>query len=265
MGTRTVAVLCGLMGPMLVTPALADGGDSKLADKLSNPISDLISVPFQFNYDCCFGPKHGGRILLNIQPVVPFAINNDWNLIVRTITPVIDQEETVPGGGSHFGLGDITQTFFFSPNPDPGGIIWGAGPVFLWPAATDPTIGSGKWGAGPSVVMLQQKNGWTYGFLANHIWSYGGQQDRANVNSTFLQPFVGYTWPDTTGITLNSESSYDWTREQWSTPLNLMLSHIYKLGTQPVSFQGGVRWYPTTFDEGPRWGLRLNIVFLFPS
>ena len=113
--------------------------------------------------------------------------------------------------------------------------------------------------------MLQQKSGWTYGFLANHIWSYSGQQDRANVDSTFLQPFVGYTWPDTTGITLNSESSYDWTREQWSVPLNLLLSHIYKLGTQPVSFQGGVRWYPTTFDEGPRWGLRLNIVFLFPS
>lgn len=265
MTRHRLARFWGLAGLAFAAPVLADEDASKLAEKLSNPVSSLISVPFQFNYDCCFGPRNGGRVLLNIQPVVPFGISDNWNSIVRTITPVIDQEETVPGAGSHFGLGDITQTFFFSPNPDPGGIIWAAGPVFLWPTATDPAIGSRKWGAGPSIVVLKQESGWTYGILANHIWSYSGEHERANVNSTFLQPFLSYTWPDTTGVTLNTESTYDWTQKAWSVPLNLSLSHIYKLGTQPISFQGGVRWYPATFDDGPRWGLRFNVVFLFPA
>jgi hypothetical protein len=262
---RHLACFWGLAGLAFAAPALADEDASKLAEKLNNPVSSLISVPFQFNYDCCFGPRDGGRVQLNIQPVIPFAISNDWNVIVRTITPVIDQEETVPGAGSHFGIGDITQTFFFSPNPDPGGIIWAAGPVFLWPTATDPDIGSRKWGAGPSIIVLQQKSGWTYGILANHIWSYSREHERANVNSTFLQPFLNYTWPDSTGIGLNSESTYDWTRQQWSVPLNLSLSHIYKLDTQPISVAGGVRWYPATFADGPRWGLRFNVTLLLPG
>jgi hypothetical protein len=249
---------------LLAQPAFAQD-EGKLADKLSNPVSDLISVPFQFNYDCCFGPRDGGRVVLNVQPVIPFKLTEDWNLIVRTITPFVEQEETVPGGGSHFGLGDITQTFFFAPSHASSGIIWGVGPVFLWPTATDTTLGARKWGAGPSAIVLKQQDGWTFGILANHIWSYSGERTRPNVSNTFLQPFVGYTWPDTTGLSVNAESTYDWTREEWSVPLNLQLSHIFKLGSQPVSLQGGVRWYPATFDDGPRWGLRFNAVFLFPG
>ncbi|HEY8948135.1 MAG TPA: hypothetical protein VIM56_04545 [Rhizomicrobium sp.] len=239
--------------------------ESDLANKLSNPVSDLISVPLQFNYDCCAGPKDGDRITLNIQPVVPFHISNDWNLIVRTILPVIDQQETFAGQGDHFGLGDTTQSFFFSPNPAPGGIIWGVGPAFLWPTGTDSTVGSGKWGLGPTLVALKQSHGWTYGILANHIWSYGGQRDRPNISNTFLQPFVGYTWPDTTGITFNTESTYNWESEQWTVPLNLVVSHIYKFGSQPISFQLGARYYASTVSDGSRWGARFAVVFLFPG
>ncbi len=144
MTRHRLARFWGLAGLAFAAPVLADEDASKLAEKLSNPVSSLISVPFQFNYDCCFGPRNGGRVLLNNQPVLTFVNSDNWNLIGRTITPIIDQEETVPGAGAHFGIGDITQTFFFSPDPEPGGIIWGAGPVnFLWPAATDPaSVGS---------------------------------------------------------------------------------------------------------------------------
>lgn len=240
--------------------------DSELANKLSNPVSNLISVPFQFNYDCCAGPKNGDRITLNIQPVVPFSISDNWNLIVRTIVPVVDQQETFAGQGDHFGLGDTTQSLFFSPNPGPGGIIWAIGPAFLWPTGTDSTVGSRKWGAGPTGLILKQQNGWTYGMLANHIWSYGGEHDHPNISSTFLQPFVGYTWPDTTGITLNTETTYDWERDHWTVPLNLMVSHIYKFGSQRVSFQLGGRYYASTAaPDGARWGARFAVVFLFPG
>ena len=249
---------------MLASSALADD-QNELAEKLSNPISSLISLPFQFNYDCCYGPDSGHRMTLNIQPVVPFKLNDDWSLIVRTILPVVEQSETSIGDGDHFGLSDTTQSFFFSPNPAPGGWIWGAGPAFLWPTATASALGSGKWGAGPTAVLLKQDAGWTYGILANHIWSYAGDGDRTSVSNTFLQPFVGFTWRDTTSLTFNTESTYNWTAEQWTVPLNLTLGHIFKFGAQPISFQFGLRYYAAAPVDTASWGARFNIVFLFPE
>lgn len=245
--------------------ARAEDNSADLATKLANPVASLISVPFQFNYDCCAGPANGNRVTLNIQPVVPLALNADWNLIVRTIVPVIAQQATFDGLGDAVGLGNTTQSFFFSPNPSPGGITWALGPAFLWPTVTDETFGARKWGAGPTGLILKQAAGWTYGVLANHIWSYAGENSRPNISSTFVQPFVGYTWPDSTGLTLTSESTYDWSHDQWTVPLNLVLSHIFKFGAQPVSFQFGARYYPVRGDSAASWGARLAIIFLFPK
>jgi hypothetical protein len=259
----------------LVAPALAvataslaapaPGGDAELAKQLSNPVSSLISVPFQFNYDCCYGPEDGARFTLNIQPVIPINLNPDWTLIIRTILPVISQQQTVAGMGNHFGLGDTVQSFFFSPTPKPGGVIWGVGPAIYWPTASSTYLGPRKWGAGPTAVVLKQQSRWTGGILANHIWSFGGESETPDVNSTFLQPFLNYTWPDTTGITLNTESSYNWETDQWSVPINLTLSRIFRFGTQPVSFQIDGRYYALTPIDGPRWGARFAVVFLFPA
>jgi hypothetical protein len=165
-------------------------------------------------------------------------------------------------------LGDTTQSFFFSPRNTPGGVTWGVGPAFLWPTGTDPLIDSGKWGVGPTFVILKQQSGWTYGVLMNHIWSYadaGGPNDRPEVNRTFLQPFLAYTWKDSTTLTLNTESTYNWTANEWTVPLNLDISHVYKFGKQPVSLDVGGRWYADTPEGGPNWGLRAVVTFLFPT
>jgi hypothetical protein len=173
------------------------GQDADLAKQLSNPIESLISVPFQFNYDSGYGPNDGNKTVLNIQPVIPISLNADWNLISRTIVPVVSQNDIAGNSGHQFGLGDTLQSFFFSPaQPTSGGIIWGAGPAFLLPTATDPLLGGEKWGAGPTVVALKQDGPWTYGMLANHIWSFAGDHSRDDVSSSFLQPFVSYTTPD---------------------------------------------------------------------
>lgn len=236
-----------------------------LAKKLANPISSLISVPFQNTYSCCYGPENAGRYLLNIQPVVPFTLNEDWNLIMRTIMPLVYQQAPAPNLASKFGLGDVVQSFFLSPRQEQDGITWGVGPVFLWPTATSSLLGSQKWGAGPTAVVLQQKHDWTIGALANHIWSYAGNSSRDTVSATLLQPFISYTFPNTVAIALSSESSYDWTQQQWSVPIDLGISKVFRFDQQHVSLGLTGQYYAQKPDFGPDWGLRLTATFLFPK
>ncbi|WP_265594147.1 transporter [Haloferula sp. BvORR071] len=256
-------IQCSLLALASVLPLRAE--DADLAKKLSNPVADLISVPLQGNLDFGLGPGGGTKFTLNIQPVIPISLNEDWNVISRTILPVIDQEGISYGGvDDEFGLGDITQSFFFSPKKGEP-FIWGIGPAFLIPTATDSSLGLEKWGVGPTVVILKQQHGWTYGALANHLWDFAGDDDRASVNATFIQPFVSYTTPQATTFTLNLESTYDWQREQWNVPANFVVSQLMKIGGHPVQFFGGARYYLERPDSGAEWGLRFGVTFLFPK
>jgi len=243
-------------------------GAQNLAKKLSNPVASLISVPLQFNYDQNIGPaRDGDKYLLNIQPVIPVSISSDWNMISRTILPVASQHEVAPGTGSQTGLGDVTQSLFFSPKaPASGGWIWGAGPVLLLPTATDRLLGTGKWGAGPTFVVLRQQGAWTYGMLFNHIWSVGGQSNRTAVSSSFVQPFFSYNTPSAWTFTLQTESTYDWKHSQWSVPINMVAAKLMKFGHQPVQFLLGARYWDHATDNGPHgWAMRAGVVFLFPT
>jgi hypothetical protein len=239
----------------------------ELAKKLANPVAALISVPFQFNWDQKIGPADDGtRYLLNVQPVVPVTLNDDWNLISRTIVPVVSQRHIFPGAGSQSGLGDTVQSVFFSPKEPVDGLTWGAGPVLLLPTGTDTLLSGRKWGLGPTGVVLKQAGPWTYGALANHIWSVAGSNSRADINATFVQPFVSYTTPDAVTYTLNTESTYDWEGRQWSVPVNALVSKVTKLGDQLVSFGGGVRYWADSPDAGAKgFGLRVVVTLLFPS
>jgi hypothetical protein len=180
-----------------------------LAKQLTNPVAALISVPFQLNYDDGIGPVDAGeRWLLNIQPVVPISIGENWNLISRTILPVVWQDDIYPGAGHQSGLGDVVQSLFLSPKlPTASGWILGVGPVFLLPTGSDELLTGDKWGAGPTGVALKQQGPWTYGALVNHIWSFAGSDDRQDVSTSFLQPFLSYTTPQAWTFTLQTEST----------------------------------------------------------
>lgn len=250
-----------------VMPACADitaDNDPGLAQELTNPIADLVTLPIQINFDDDVGPGKGNKITTNVQPVIPFDAGENWNLLTRTIVPVIHQDDVVPGKGSQFGLGDINLSLFFSPKtPGAGGLIWGAGPVFLLPTATDSLLGAKKWGAGPTAVALVLRGPWTVGALANHVWSFAGDGDREDISNTFVQPFVAYTWPSAWTASVQTESSYNWKSEQWSVPVNMALSRLVKFGRLPVSLQGGVGYWAESPDNGPegfRFRLQANIV-----
>lgn len=257
-------VLLALALVLVPSTLRAQSDADELAKALANPVAALISVPFQLNYDDGLGDD-GERWTLNIQPVVPVSISQDWNLISRTILPLMTQDDVV-GDDSQSGLGDTVQSIFFSPKqPTASGWIWGLGPALLVPTATDHLLGSEKWGIGPTGVALRQTDsGWTCGLLANHIVSFAGHDDRSDVKATFLQPFLTRALGNGQTLALNLESTYDWESEKWNVPMNLVYTRVTKLGGQMISWGGGGRIYLDSPPGGADWGLRFMLTLLYP-
>jgi hypothetical protein len=257
------------------TPAAAVNSDA-LRNAAQNPVASLISVPVQENWNFGIGPANRTQNVLNIQPVIPISLSKDWNLITRWITPVIFQPVPVPqppGPPSQqtgvYGLGDLNPSFFLSPKKSK--VIWGVGPTFVLPTATNTTyLGQGKFSVGPSVVVLVQPPHWTIGFLANNYWSVAGHsdQDKPAVNQFLLQWFANYNmkkgWYVTSGpiITANWRAT---SGNVWTVPFGGGVGRIMKLGFQPVNITAqfyGNAVHPTGASP---WTMKLQIAFLFPK
>ena len=241
---------------------------TELAKKLANPVAALISVPVQYNYDKNYGPEDDGYVnLVNVQPVIPFRMNDEWNIITRTIIPYKDQHDIPMKDMEEAGLGDITASQFFSPKaPTAGGLIWGVGPVELLPTASHDVLGGEQWGLGPTAVALKQMGGWTIGFLTSHIWSLGGEDTRSNINLTSIQPIFSYVTKTKTTLGVTTESSYDWEENHWSVPVIAQVSQLFKIGPQILQFSLGGKYWAASPDNGPEgWGMRVQLTFLFPK
>lgn len=267
-----VMVLFSILG---TASTYAQGSDAGLAQQLTNPLANLISVPVQTNYDDGYGTGNGHKVFTNVQPVIPIELNQNWNMISRTIIPIVwDQKDVSPlaPSGHQSGFGDITQSLFFSPSQAKpvgslGNMVWGVGPVFTLPTGnSDPLLGSGKWGLGPTAVLFLMKGQWSYGALTNHVWDVAGKSSRADVNATFLQPFLSYTTKTAWTYTVNTESLYNWETEQWSVPINATISKLTSIGQQKVSLSAGLRYWADSPTGGPDdLGFRAQITFLYPK
>lgn len=258
---KRTTILIAIFTMVLAAESARAQSDADLAKKLNNPLAAMISVPFQLNYD---EYRSGEKYVLNIQPVAPVELSPNWNLISRTIMPLVAQDDVVPGSSQN-GLGDILQSFFFVPVSS-GKTTWGVGPVALLPSGSEPELSARKWGLGPTAIILKQEGGWTFGALANHIWSVAGHKDRADVSSTFVQPFLAHTTKNAWTFTLNTESTYDWDHEQWSVPVIAVVSKLVRFGDQRASIGGGLRYWAESPDGGPQdLGVRVVVTFLFPK
>ena len=254
---------------MSLTMVTAEANDTDLAhnadlaQELTNPIADLMTIPIQMTYDQNIGPVDGGsKLQTNIQPVIPFDVSENWNLLTRTIVPVVKQDEIFPNSGSQFGLGDTSLSLFFSPKKAVNGVVWGVGPILLLPTATDDLLGAKKWGAGPAVIAVAMLGNWTLGGLANHVWSVGGSGNQ-DISNTFIQPFAAYTWESAWTVSAQAESTYNWESEEWAVPVTMAVAKLVWFGKLPVSLQAGAGYHVASTTNGPegmRYRLQANIV-----
>jgi hypothetical protein len=260
--------------PPETKPTAADDTDEatlELARRAQNPISSLISVPIQFNSNFGVGPNDSTTYTVNIQPVVPVALNENLTLVNRAIIPISFVPNSVfpPGlaNGAELGLGDINYQMFFVPATEPGELIWGVGPTFTFPTATEDRMGTGKWLAGANAVALMIKGRWVTGALVNQQWSVAGNSARPDVSFMTLQPFVTRNFDKGWFVSSSPILSSNWNAEsgeQWTVPVGGGFGRIFPIGDQQVnvSLQGfGNVVKPS---NGPDWSLRFTFTLLFP-
>jgi hypothetical protein len=245
----------------------ADAETEKLQKDTQNPVASLISVPIQNNTNFNIGPANRTQDVLNIQPVIPIGISEDWNLIIRWITPVISQPLPTQKNVGFFGFGDMVPSFFLSPSK-PGALIWGFGPVFQLPTATSYYTGQGKFGMGPSLVLLTQPGRWTIGALVNNIWSIGGPKDRRPVNQFLMQYFINYNLDRGWYLGTAPIVTADWKApkaDRWVVPVGGGVGRICRLGTVPLNIQAMFFGNAVRPPGTSPWGIRLQVALLFPK
>lgn len=270
MQRRAVQVVAGTLSTTLaIASANAEMSAEELAKLAQNPVGNLISVPFQNNTNLNFGPEKGTQNILNIQPVIPIEVTPDWNVITRTILPVIWNPSLGPNDPSTSGIGDTTFTAFLSP-AKPGDWIWGAGPVFQLPTNSNAELGNKNWGLGPSAVVLHLEKGnpWVYGVLANNVWSLSGNKQGGSYNTGLIQPFVNYNFPGGLYLVSAPILTVDWNApggQKWTVPLGGGIGKIFHLGKLPVNTQFSGYWNVVHPDNGANWQIRAQVQFMFPK
>lgn len=266
MANRLLCALLLVALPMSLSAQDEAGSNEKsLAKAAQNPVGALISLPFQNNTNFDVGPADRTQNILNIQPVWPISIAEKWNLITRTIIPVISQP--APGSDRTNGLGDVNFTGFISPS-EPGKWIWGVGPALVFPTATDEVLGAEKWSIGPSVVVLTMPGPWVLGSLLSNTWSVAGSDDRADVNQFLWQYFINYNypsgfyWTSAPIITANWEAA---SGQQWTVPFGGGFGKLFKIGKRPVNASIQGFYNVEKPDSGGDWTLRIQVQLLFPK
>jgi hypothetical protein len=267
--TRWAVAVLASAGLLVAAPVHAEMSAEELAKLAQNPVGNLISVPFQNNTNYNVGPLNGNQNILNIQPVIPVEISPEWNIITRTIVPVISQPKLSQDSERKNGIGDTVFSAFLSP-ARPGHWIWGVGPVVQLPTNTSDELGNKNWGLGPTFVVLHLDHGdpWVYGVLANNIWSLSSSKQGGSYNNGLIQPFVNYNFKGGFYLVSGPILTVDWkadSGQQWTVPLGGGIGKIFHLGKLPVNTTLQAYYNVVHPDNGANWQLRAQVQFMFPK
>ena len=236
--------------------------DQELAKSAHNPFEDFVKIPIESTTGFQVGHNHNAGDSLNIEPLVPFSLNSDWDLIVQPNLTVTYQ----PSPHEQFGLQDLQTSFFLTPH-NATTWLWGMGPIFQFPTATSEALGTGRWSAGPTAAVVYSEGPWFNGILAYQLMSFAGNRNRGSVNQTFLEPDVSYNFESGWYVQCEPSITYDWTAEAsnaWTTPMGADVGKAFKLGSQALSLQVGAYDLVKRPDGAPQWIARVSATFLFP-
>jgi hypothetical protein len=262
-----LVALVVLLGSPITGWAVDEESDSELAKKTQNPVADLITIPFQNNMNVGNGPNHRTQNILNFQPVIPLSLNSDWNLITRTIMPIVKQPKLLTASEDTWDIGDVNFTGFFSP-AKPSPFIWGVGPSIQLPTGTDDAVGTRQWAAGPSVVGLTMQGPWVVGALFQQTWGFAGNSDRRSQSAFLTQYFINYNLPDAWYLTTSPIITADWEAikgNKWTVPVGGGFGKVFRIGKLP--FNANLSAYSNVIrpDPGADWTLRMQIALLLPK
>jgi hypothetical protein len=273
---KQATAVIGLLaiGATFAAPVRAEMSAEELAKISQNPVGNMISLPFQNNTNFNAGPLKGTQNVLNIQPVIPISVNEDWNIITRTIMPVISQpaftnQSPAVGDERVNGIGDIVMSAFLSP-ATPGGLIWGLGPIIQFPTNSSAELGNKNWGLGPSLVVLKldKESPWVYGALANNIWSLSGNKQGGSYNNGLIQPFVNYNFGDGVYVVSAPIITVDWkadSGQQWTVPIGGGVGKMLHFGKLPVNTSIQAYYNVARPDDASNWSVRAVVQLMFPK
>jgi hypothetical protein len=277
---KSFAFMCAIALATVVQAqeeSAANKSGDDLRSAVQNPISSLISLPFKLSFDN--GADNGDAEFLNIQPVVPVTVGG-WNLVNRAIVPLVNAPGGIPGlpnnpgigstteTGKVFGLGDINYSLFLNPVETKMPFIWGAGASITLDTATDDRLGSGKWSAGPTAIMLVQPGWGTYGGLVRQLWSFAGDDARQDVNNMLLEPFVNYNLEGGWYLLTDSVITVNWdapSDQAVTLPLGGGAGKLFLVGDQPMQARVEAYYNVIKPDAGPNWTIGATIQWLFPK
>lgn len=238
-----------------------DKTEGQLAAAAQNPLASMVSLPFQNN--TTFGGMNGDAInVLNVQPVYPVSISSDWNLITRTVLPIVS---TPVNGSQQNGLGDTTFTGWFSPTQSVNNITWGVGPVAYLPTATRTALGTNQWGGGLSAVGVWIDGPWVAGGLVNNVWGIG---DSGQLNTFLFQYFINYNLPEGWYLVSAPILTANWNADsnnRWTVPFGGGAGKLFRIGKQPVNLNGQFYYNVVKPESYGHWTMRIQLQFMFPK
>jgi hypothetical protein len=242
--------------------------DEELIQQLANPLAALLSVPVMNSFDFHVGPtREGFRHTLSVQPTLPLSIGENWNVISRTIVPLVYQEDVVPGAGDQYGLGDIVEAVYVaSVEPGRNGYVWGVGPIARIPTGADDFLTQDQWQLGPTFAGVKQQDSFTFGVVGTHLWSVEGNPKRPEASLSTVEPFIDFTTGDLWTLSFHLPALYDWNAHEWTLPLTLSVKKLATFQSLPVHLSFGVRYWADGPETGPHdLGFLFGVTFVFPK